>query len=196
MRRVSEFSAHGSLKRYYQRLCESAQEGYRRYLDSPEVAIHGKRSMASNINDSICAQLVNQFDGLAEPVFDKKRNIRFLKFGRRRPILLWLKKMSLSRQYSRVQTSIEDKTDHAERLAQGQSEIYPSAQILTLGYTPTRDGRTVGRVSITPPCRRGAKPDWWIDLVMLPVVGKPVAANGVDFRMEIKRSSHQRDLAV
>jgi hypothetical protein len=103
--------------------------------------------------------------------------------------------MSLGRQYSMVQTSVEDQTDHAEQLAHGQTEMFPSAQILALGYLPSRDRRTIGRVSITPTCRRGSKPDWWIDLVMLPVVGK-LSSNSGNFRMELRRSSQQRNLAI
>lgn len=175
--------------------CGAARDGYQHYYDSPDITIHAPRTKATSINDCIWAELVNRSDGIAEPVFDTKRNLRFLKFGKRRPILLWLKKVSLNRRYSRVKTSIEDKTDHAERLAVGQTELYPSAQILALGYTPTRDGRTISRLSITPTCRRGTSPDWWIDLVMLPVVGKPIATTS-EFRMEVKRSSQQRNLAA
>jgi hypothetical protein len=193
LRRVSEFSAHVSLRRWYQDICEGCRDAYQHQVDSIDAPIHRATTAANNVNDFIFANLVNRLDGV-EPVVDRKRNMRFLKFGRRRPILLWVKKMSLARRYSRVQTAIEDKTDHAERLATGQSEMYPRAQILALGYTPTRDGRTVGRVSITPTCRRGEKPDWWIDLLMVPVVGRPIAAG--EFRVEVRRSSQQRKLAA
>ena len=194
MRRISESSAHVALRRWYQIICGEIRAGYQHQLDSPDAPINAARSAANNVNDYIFARLLNRLEGV-EPVFDKRRNMRFLKIGRRRPILLWVKEMSLGRQYSRVKTSIEDRTEHAERLAVGQTELYPTAQILALGYTPTRDGRTVARVSVTPTCRRGAKPDWWIDLVMLPVVGRPVA-DTKEFRVEVKRSSQQHNLAA
>jgi hypothetical protein len=196
LRRISEASAHVSLKRSYQTICESANEGYKQYLNSPDVAIHAPRTMATNINDHIWAQLVNRLDGVAEPIFDRRRSLRFLKFGRRRPILLWVKKLNPARQYSKVQTANEHKTSHASMLDEGQTELLPSAQILTVGYLLSHDRRSISRVSITPPSKRGRYPDWWIDLAMLSVVGKLEEINSsANFRIEIRRSSHQRKLA-
>jgi len=125
---------------------------------------------------------------------DKKRNIRFLKFGKRRTILLWTKKMNSRRQYSLVKTAIEERTVHAELLASGQIDLLPSAIVLTVGYLLTPDGTKVRRVSITPTCKRGKKPEWWIDLAILPVIGEIQRSDSRSFRVEIRRSSQQRKL--
>jgi hypothetical protein len=193
--RVSETVAHLALRARYQALCEGMVAGHRKSVDDVNSVVFSPRTSACTTNDHILAELTNRLDGFAEPFEDRRRNMRFLRFGKRRMILLWVKKLNPRRQYSLVRTDMEDRTDHAALLAEGQIELLPSASILTLGYLLSPDGARVRRVSITPPCKRGRRPQWWIDLTMIPVIGMGIA-DAQDFRLDVRRSSQQRNIGI
>jgi hypothetical protein len=74
MGRISESQANAALRPYYQTVFEAVQDGYTEYMQSDYVAIHCPRSIATNLNDHIWAQLVNRFDGVdgVFPAFDRE----------------------------------------------------------------------------------------------------------------------------
>lgn len=194
MNRISETAAHLALRNYYQTICDGVIAGYRNSIDDGNAVVYSRRTSACTANDLILAELTNRLDGFAELLEDKRRNLRFLKYGKRRTVLLWVKKVNPSRQYSLVKTSMEDRTAHAELIASGQAELLPSAAVLTIGYLPTTSGTRIRKVCITPTHRRGQLPAWWIDLAIIPSV--PQISAGQNFRVEVRCSSQQRSLVA
>lgn len=180
---VTEASAHLALKKTYQTICDSANAGYLAYIESPQATIHCARTAAGSVNDHIWSQLVNRMDGEAgvTPHFDNRRNLRFLKVDAKpSPILLWLKQVDAGRHHRIFPTSHACKV-----LDNGQSEMFPRAEILVLGFTINRDRTGILRVSINPPSRIAA-PEWWIDLV--PVASTKLFATTEHLAFEVKRS--------
>jgi hypothetical protein len=183
---ITENRAHVILRRYYQTIYDCVSDGYARYRDYPDVGIHRSTTAANNINDLIFAELVNRLDGQASPVFDSRNHIRFLKFQSRHPIHLWLKKTDGQHRSSNVQTH------HAQMLERGQSEMFPSATLLTLGYWTSPDQSKIRRVSITPPCGRRTKAEWWIDLAVPERAASPQLLGNRGTQIEVRRSSQRR----
>jgi hypothetical protein len=145
--------------------------------------------MANDLNDLWFSELVNgfdQIDGIA-PVFDLRRNLRFIKIPGRIPIHLWVKKTDIGYHSSNVQT------EHARRLLEsGQTEMFPSAVILTLGYLLNADRTGINRVSITPPFSGKLKPEWAIDLRLLPNVRGMAVVGSESVEVKITRFSQRR----
>ena len=156
--------ANKRLSAYFKTICETARDAHAKYLKSPHAVIHRPTTKANDFNDLWFAELVNaldQVDGIV-PVFDRRKNLRFIRIPGRIPIHLWLKKIDNTYHSSNLQTR------NARRLESGlQLEMFASAFILTLGYLINRDGTGIDRVSITPPCgKRKLKPEWAIDLTL------------------------------
>jgi hypothetical protein len=132
--------------------------------------------------------LVNNLDGVT-PVVDHKSNLRFLKLEGRTAIHLWLKKANSGRQSSNFATP------HAADFLSGQLVLYPNATMLMLGYLLSEDKLGVQKVSITPPCGRASKPEWWIDIsVPTNVIGMPRPVGFNHTHITVSRSSQQRRL--
>lgn len=137
--------------------------------------------MANDMNDLWFAEMINaldQIDGIV-PIFDRRRNLRFIKIPGRIPIHLWLKKTD------RGYHTTNFPTKHAQGLEAGQSEMFPSAVILTLGYLLKIDASGIARISITPPCGRKQKPEWAIDLALRSVTRAGMSVVG-DSSVEVK----------
>src|SRR4029077_10701447 len=154
---LTEVKAHKRLRPLYQSIFDAVNQGYAEYRDSPLVPIHRATTIANNINDSVFAAIVNQVDSLS-PVFDKRKNMRFLRLDGRPPILLWLKKIDAGRRSRNLLTP------HALHMESGNYELFPSSILLTLGIRLNPDGMSISRVTLTPPCVAKKKPDWWIDI--------------------------------
>jgi len=186
---MNEGRAHMRLKSLYQPIFEAVNDGYAEYRDSPLVPIHTARTVASAINDSVFAALVNKVSEL-KPVFDKKINMRFLRVEGRPPILLWVKKTDPGRK------SRNFLTPHAMQMDSGNYELFPSAMTITLGIRVSQDRMSISRVTLTPPCVAKKEPEWWIDIIApanvgrLRVVGAPVSS------VQVIRSSQQRQLGT
>ncbi len=191
---MKEQQAHLRLRYCYQRFFESADRGAKKYNDSANIAVHRATTAANEVNDLIFAELINTFDGVDEviPVFDRKKNLRFLKIDGRPPIHLWLKATNRGRVSSNYPTP-----HYSDLVKSGQIQMFPNAVILTLGFLRSNDCTGVARVSITPPCGRGSKPQWWIDIAMSRnVVGMPGATGSSSVGVVIRRSSQQRKLGA
>jgi hypothetical protein len=102
-----------------------------------------------------------------------------------RPILLWLKKVNTQRRHSIYATK------HAvDVLEGGQSELFPRAEILVLGYTIKRDRMGILRVSINPPCGAKGRPEWWIDVSALP--STKLHKHGSRVEIKVHRSRQEK----
>lgn len=163
-------------------------------MEDPSAPIYCARTNSATRNDHIIAELLNNLDGFVDLFEDKQRNVKFLKFGKKHTFLLWVKKLNSARQYSVVR-AVETRAAHLEMLANGQQELLPSATIIVVGYTLSRDRSRVVNVSIVPTCARGKKPEWWIDLKMIPVIGKVQDDAIGSFKVQVTRSSQQQKIA-
>jgi hypothetical protein len=191
---INEHKAHARLKDCYQKLFESADQGARKYETSTNIGVHRATTAANEINDLIFAELINNFDGVQgiTPVFDKRKNLRFLKIDGRPPIHLWVKKTTRGHASSNYPTR-----HNGDLLKKRQIQLFPNATILTLGYLRSSDHKGVSRISITPPCGRGSRPEWWIDIVMpYNVVGMPGLVGPNSVRIVVRRSSDQKTLGA
>jgi hypothetical protein len=189
---MEEQRAHLALRSLYQRLYAASSRGVSKYGNDETAVVDRPTTTANRMNDLIFAELINEFDGARgiEPVFDKRKNLRFLKVDGRPPIHLWLKLTDPGHRSSNFPTTHSD-----DFLKTGQLLLYPNAVTLMLGYLPLADRSGVRRVSITPPCGRGSRPLWWIDITAPPnVVGMPSVARSSSVRIVVTRSSQQRDL--
>lgn len=186
---LTEGKAHARLKWLYQPVFDAANEGFAEYRDSPLVPIHRATTVANNINDSVFAALVNKVDGL-KPVFDKRKNMRFLRIEGRPPILLWVKKTDPGRK------SHNFLTPHALQMDSGNYELFPSAMIITLGIRVSQDGMSISRVTLTPPCVAKKEPEWWIDIVAPANVKTLRVVGGQKPSVRVSRSSQQRQLGT
>jgi hypothetical protein len=181
-----EKRAFRQLNPLLQGLYESADDGYREYTSSLYAAIHCPRTAAANVNDHIIAKLINRFDGILEPVEDRRYNQKFLRLAQRsRPLLLWVKKINTERKFDIALTR------RSRAMDEGNMELFPRGEILTLGYVPSRDRLRVAKITISPPCsnRRG-KPEWWIDAVGVTRIG--IRAAGAPSVVRVERSSQRR----
>jgi hypothetical protein len=77
-------------------------------------------------------------------------------------------------------------------LESGQTEMFPSAVILTLGYLLNADRTGINRVSITPPFSGKLKPEWAIDLRLLPNVRGMAVVGSESVEVKITRFSQRR----
>ena len=186
---MEEQRAHLALRSLYQRFYAASARGVSKYGKDKSAAVDRPTTTANRMNDLIFAELINEFDGLrgVEPVFDKRRNLRFLKIDGLPPIHLWLKLTDPGHRSSNFPTKHSD-----DFLKSGQLLMFANAVTLMLGYLPLVERNGVRRVSITPPCGRGSKPLWWIDITAPPnVVGMPTLAEASSLRIVVKRSSQQ-----
>lgn len=190
---MNEQQADLRLRRYYQRVCVAASKGVMKYSKDSDAVVDRPTTTANRMNDLIFAELINEFEGSSsiKPVFDNRKNLRFLRIDGRPPIHLWLKKTNPGHRSSNYPT--EHSTDF---LKDGQISLFPNATTLMLGYLPLVDRTGVRRISISPPCGRGAKPAWWIDITPVPVIGMPSITGATATRIVVRRSSEQRELGA
>jgi hypothetical protein len=155
---VTEDNVHARLKKHYDRLWDSAFDGYEAYRKYPDRTLHRKTTRANIVNDLILAKAIQEFDEVprVKLVEERRINLRLLKIEDN--ILLWFKKMD-----SQHNCQIFP-TEHAKLLQAGQLSLFPGADVLVVGYLLNPEETRVSRVSIAKPAGIGKSPEWFIDL--------------------------------